>query len=86
MTKIGRPFIDRGVAFARLRAEVLRPGGRWGYGRKSQMFMALNLGVVTVHELLTTHRFSPEEFRQWFEANKRGGAPALAVKARGGKA
>jgi hypothetical protein len=76
-------MLDRETAHARLRAEVLRPGGRWGYGRKSQMFLALDLGVVTVHELLTTHGFSPEEFRQWFEAYKHGGPTALAVKARG---
>lgn len=76
-------WLDPNVREERVRARVLRSDGRWTVLRKVELFIALDAGQVTVHEILTRCKISPEEFRQWFEAHERGGAEALRITPRG---
>jgi len=81
---IGRPMIDETERVRRIRADVLRCGGRWPYTRKTRLFIALDAGHVTVHEVLMECGLSPSEIAEWWAAYKRGGVEALRITKRGG--
>jgi hypothetical protein len=80
----GRPEVPAEVRVARIRADVLRCGGRWPYTRKARLFDALNAGHITVHEILMCCGLSPSEVCEWWAAYKRGGIEALRITKRGG--
>jgi len=65
----------RAKRYARLRAVVLTPGGRWTAHRKADAVMALAGGVVTRDELQATHNVTSAEIDEWQQAARRYGLP-----------
>jgi hypothetical protein len=52
---------------------------RWVVRRKAEVVAAVNGGLLTIDEVCTRYRLSPEEFASWQRAIDRSGMPGLRV-------
>lgn len=52
---------------------------RWVVRRKAEVVAAVNGGLLTIDEVCSRYRLSPEEFASWQRAIDRSGMPGLRV-------